>query len=74
VGSIMTASLVILGAYAATTGIVGLDALRDAVEVSLPPYRRQHVAVNHRALEAGHASVPPGTRPAWAATTTGVPA
>jgi Pyruvate/2-oxoacid:ferredoxin oxidoreductase gamma subunit len=65
VGSIMTASLVILGAYAGLTGIVGLDALRDAVEQALPPYRRQHVAVNHRALEVGHAAVPAGTRPAW---------
>jgi Pyruvate/2-oxoacid:ferredoxin oxidoreductase gamma subunit len=74
VGSIMTASLVILGAYAAMTGIVGLDALRDAVEGALPPYRRQHVAVNHRALEAGHAAVPHDTRPAWVAAPTGVPA
>jgi 2-oxoglutarate ferredoxin oxidoreductase subunit gamma len=65
VGSILTASLVMVGAYAAATGIVSLDALAGGLEASLPPYRRQHIAINIAALEAGHRAVEPGTYPAW---------
>jgi 2-oxoglutarate ferredoxin oxidoreductase subunit gamma len=68
VGSILTASLVMVGAYAATTGIVGLDTLSRAIETSLPPYRRQHVPINLAALEAGHRAVHAGTHPAWEST------
>lgn len=65
VGSILTASLVMLGAYAATTSIVRLESLQAAVADALPSYRQQHVPVNVAALEAGHRSVPVGTHPAW---------
>jgi Pyruvate/2-oxoacid:ferredoxin oxidoreductase gamma subunit len=67
VGSILTASLVMVGAYAAATGIVSLDALARGLEASLPPYRRQHVPINIAALEAGHGAVEPDTYPAWEA-------
>jgi Pyruvate/2-oxoacid:ferredoxin oxidoreductase gamma subunit len=65
VGSIVAASLVMIGAYAATTGIVGLDALARGLEESLPPYRRQHIPVSIAALEAGHRAVEAGAHPAW---------
>jgi Pyruvate/2-oxoacid:ferredoxin oxidoreductase gamma subunit len=65
VGSILTASLVMVGAYAAATGIVGLGSLTQALEESLPSYRRQHVPINVSALEAGHRAVEANTHPAW---------
>ena len=65
VGNIMTASLVMVGAFASATAIVGVDALRQGLEESMPPYRRQHMPLNVAALEAGFGAVAPGTRPAW---------
>lgn len=65
VGNIMTASLVMMGAFAGATGIVGFDALRQGLEESIPSYRRQHIPLNVAALEAGFAAVPAGTDPAW---------
>jgi len=65
-GNIITASLVMVGALAAATGIVGLDSLAVAMQQSLPSYRQQHVALNQRALTVGYESVPSGTHPAWA--------
>ena len=47
-GNIMTASMVMLGAYVAVTGIVALDALDAAVAESLPSYRTQHVGAQRR--------------------------
>jgi Pyruvate/2-oxoacid:ferredoxin oxidoreductase gamma subunit len=58
-------SMVMAGAYAAMTGLVGLDALVDAMRESVPSYRRQHVEANERTLAAGWATVPEGTHPAW---------
>ena len=65
VGNIVNASLVMVGAYAAATGIVSLDGLAAGLEESLPSYRRQHLPMSLAALEAGHRSVPAGTHPAW---------
>ena len=65
VGNILTASLVMVGAFAAATDIVGVDALRQGLDESIPPYRRQHLPLNVAALEAGFAAVAPRTRPAW---------
>jgi Pyruvate/2-oxoacid:ferredoxin oxidoreductase gamma subunit len=65
VGNIVSASLVMVGAYAAATGIVGADALAAGLEASLPPYRRQHIPMSLAALDAGHRAVTPGTHPAW---------
>jgi Pyruvate/2-oxoacid:ferredoxin oxidoreductase gamma subunit len=66
VGNIMTASMVMIGAYAAFTGLVGLPALRQAVADSLPSYRQNHVALNVKALEAGFGAAPENAAPAWA--------
>jgi Pyruvate/2-oxoacid:ferredoxin oxidoreductase gamma subunit len=65
VGSLMTASMVMLGAYAAVTGLVGLASLVSAVAEALPSYRRQHVELNAAALRVGHDAVTPGLVPAW---------
>ena len=65
VGNVMTASMVMLGAYAAVTEIAALDALEEAVAAALPSYRAQHVALNVAALRVGHGSAPQGVAPAW---------
>ncbi len=64
-GNVQAASMVMSGAYAAATGLVGIDSLIDAVERSLPSYRAQHRALNVAALEVGHDSVATGLAPAW---------
>ena len=56
IGNVMTASIVMIGAYAAVTALVTLDALVAAIAQSLPPYRAQHIALNERALRAGYAA------------------
>lgn len=65
VGGGMVASMVLLGAYAAVTGMVGMDALSAGARASLPPYRAQHAERNDRALRAGFDSVVPRTALAW---------
>ena len=69
VGSVMTASMVMLGAYAAVTAIVALGALEDAVAAALPSYRAQHVALNVDALRAGFEAAPRAIAPAWTGVT-----
>jgi Pyruvate/2-oxoacid:ferredoxin oxidoreductase gamma subunit len=64
-GNIMTASMVMLGAYAATTDMVALESLDAAVTASLPSYRTQHVALNVAALRAGFDAAPRALAPAW---------
>lgn len=64
-GAPMSAGLVLLGAYAAVTGLVGLDALIAAMTRLVPPYRSQHIAKNEAALRAGHDAVPALAAPAW---------
>jgi 2-oxoglutarate ferredoxin oxidoreductase subunit gamma len=66
VGNIMTASMVMIGAYAAFTGLVGLPALQQAVADSLPAYRKNHVQLNVAALSAGYEAAPENAAPAWA--------
>jgi Pyruvate/2-oxoacid:ferredoxin oxidoreductase gamma subunit len=53
VGHAMTASIVMAGAFAGVTGLVGLALLEEAVAQCLPPYRRAHVPLNVAALSAG---------------------
>jgi Pyruvate/2-oxoacid:ferredoxin oxidoreductase gamma subunit len=65
VGSLMAASMVMLGAYAAVTGLVGLPSLVSALPEALPSYRRQHIESNEAALRAGHEAAPAGLAPAW---------
>lgn len=64
-GNIMAASMIMLGAYAAATGMVALDSLDAAVTASLPSYRAQHVARNVAAIRAGFEVAPRGLSPAW---------
>jgi Pyruvate/2-oxoacid:ferredoxin oxidoreductase gamma subunit len=65
-GAPLAASMVLLGAYAAASGLVGLEALVAGMHASVPAYRKQHLEHNERALRAGHASAPPAVVPAWA--------
>jgi Pyruvate/2-oxoacid:ferredoxin oxidoreductase gamma subunit len=67
VGSVLTAAMVMLGAFATLTGVVTLGALGEAVDECVPPYRRQHVEANKVALTAGAGTVDKGTFEAWAA-------
>ena len=67
VGNIMAASVVMIGALSGLTGLVGLDALVDAVPLALPPYRTKHIALNQDALRAGFAAVDRDAFPAWSA-------
>jgi Pyruvate/2-oxoacid:ferredoxin oxidoreductase gamma subunit len=57
VGNVMAASIVMLGALAALTGLVHVDSLRDGVRACVPPYRQQHLELNDRALQAGAGAV-----------------
>jgi Pyruvate/2-oxoacid:ferredoxin oxidoreductase gamma subunit len=49
----MTVSMVMLGALSTLTQLVALDHLIAAVRACVPPYRRQHLDLNDRALRAG---------------------
>lgn len=53
VASAQAIGFVLLGAYNAVTNLVAPQGLAAAMEELLPPYRRQHVPANVRALEAG---------------------
>jgi len=64
-GSPLAASLVLLGAYAAVTNLVGLPALIQGLQESLPTYRSQHLPLNEKALRLGHDSAPKDRVPAW---------
>lgn len=63
-GSGLAAAMVMIGAYAAATGLVGVESLATASNGSLPSYRSHHAALNEEALRAGFASVPLSV-PAW---------
>ncbi len=62
----MTASMIMTGAYARVTGLVGLDAAIEGMRESLPPYRQQHIEANSRALRGGFESMQDQAAPAWA--------
>ena len=59
------AALVLLGAFAHATGLVGPKALETGLSQSLPPYRRDFLEANQRALAAGREAVAQGDYPAW---------
>jgi Pyruvate/2-oxoacid:ferredoxin oxidoreductase gamma subunit len=64
-GNPMGAAMVMVGAYAGVTGLVGVDAAVDGMRQSLPPYRQQHAAANETAIRAGAAAVELLAAPAW---------
>jgi Pyruvate/2-oxoacid:ferredoxin oxidoreductase gamma subunit len=64
-GNPLGGAMVMLAAYAATTGIVECDTLIEAMRASIPPYRTQHIEANERALAAGWDLLPAGAHPAW---------
>ncbi len=66
-GNIMTASMVMVGAYSAVTGLAGIDALVDAVTAALPAYRAKHAGLNQDALRAGYDAAPDTRVDAWEA-------
>lgn len=55
VGAPAAAGLIMLGAFAGLTGVVGVERLIEAMRDLLPPYRQQHATSNTTALEAGWA-------------------
>ena len=65
-GAPMAAGFVLLGAYAAVTGMVGVDSLVEAMRRLVPPYRSQHIEANERALRGGAGAAPALAAPAWA--------
>lgn len=69
-GNPLGGAMVMLAAYAATTGIVELASLVDAMRESIPPYRTQHIEANEQALRAGWELLPAHTHPAWERTAT----
>jgi Pyruvate/2-oxoacid:ferredoxin oxidoreductase gamma subunit len=65
-GAPVNASLVMVGAYLAITGLVSLDGALAAVDDALPSYRKQHVTGCQRALQTGFGAAPATRHPAWA--------
>jgi Pyruvate/2-oxoacid:ferredoxin oxidoreductase gamma subunit len=64
-GNVMTASMVMTGAYSALTGLVAIDSLCAAVADALPPYRAKHIELNQHALRVGHDQVTAPLADAW---------
>lgn len=64
-GNPQSAAFVMLGAFVAITGLVGVDSAVSAMKQLVPPYRTQHVAANEAAIAAGAGSVPVLAAPAW---------
>ena len=69
-GHPIAATMVMLGAFSAATGIVSLAGLRDATRACVPPYRSQHIELNERALAIGADAVTGVTVEAWPAVLT----
>ena len=66
-GNVMGASMVMAGAYAGTTGLVGIESLVTAMRESIPSYRQQHIEGNEHALRAGFDAADHLAAPAWEA-------
>jgi 2-oxoglutarate ferredoxin oxidoreductase subunit gamma len=64
-GSPMTAGFVLLGAFVAVTGLVGVESAVGAMRQLVPAYRTQHLEVNAGAIRAGAGLLPAGAAPAW---------
>ncbi len=64
-GASMSASMVLLSAYATITGMVGTDSLVAAMKQLVPPYRVEHLTSNEAALRAGSEIAPKLAAPMW---------
>lgn len=64
-GDGMTASMVLIAAYAKLSGLVKLDSLVEAMKQSIPSYRSHHIKSNARALDAGFIAGDGMSYPAW---------
>ena len=64
-GNPLSAGFVLLGAFAAVTGLVTVDGAVDAMRQLIPPYRTEHLQANEDALRTGAAAVPELAAPAW---------
>jgi Pyruvate/2-oxoacid:ferredoxin oxidoreductase gamma subunit len=64
-GNQLGGSMVMVGAYVAITGLVGLDATITGMRDSIPPYRTQHIVANEAAIRAGYDHVERLSNPAW---------
>ena len=53
IGNARAANMVILGAYAASTGVVSLDSLIASLPEVLPPHRHKFIPLNEAALRRG---------------------
>lgn len=63
-GNPVGGSMVMVGAVVEATGIVQLDSAIEAMRVSIPSYRTQHIAANEAALRAGAEMLPALAHPA----------
>lgn len=64
-GAPLAAALILVSAFAGGTGLVGCEALCEAMEQSLPSYRQQHLAQNVEAIRRGFAAAPADVPAAW---------
>jgi Pyruvate/2-oxoacid:ferredoxin oxidoreductase gamma subunit len=65
-GTPVNGTMVMLGAFAAATGIVRAEDLVDGAAASIPAYRSQHVDACVRALATGATAAPANVPGAWA--------
>jgi Pyruvate/2-oxoacid:ferredoxin oxidoreductase gamma subunit len=61
----MSAGFVLLGAFVAVTGLVGVESAVGAMRQLIPAYRTQHLEANARAILAGAGLLPAEAAPAW---------
>ena len=61
-GNVVCSSMVMVGAYAAITGLASASSLETGVKRAIPAYRSQHVELNLAALGAGRGVVPEPAR------------
>ncbi len=64
-GNPLSAGFVLLGAFAALTGLVSVDAAVAAMRQLVPSYRTEHLQANEAALRAGAGAVTELGAPAW---------
>ena len=64
-GNPLSAGFVLLGAFAALTGLVSVEGTVAAMRQLVPSYRTEHLQANEAALRAGADTLPSLGAPAW---------